>query len=167
MMKRRVFFCTLRIILCAALALLSACSAGTNATGGNINNGATRPHDEARPVPSPATDAAEEHVPLPAMSILDDYQKDPAAADRKYRGQTFVISGVVGETGKSKAGVPFISFHRPGAASPAGAMVICSLTPDQEAAVQTLEKGREVKLSGHVLGTLTGNVLLENCVLRR
>lgn len=166
MMRRRALFFTLSVILCAALALLSACGAGTSETGGN-NNGATRPHDEAQSVPSPATNAAEEPAPLPAMSILDDYQQDSAAADRKYKGRTLVISGVVGETGKSKGGVPFISFHRPGAASPAGAMVICSLTPDQEAAVQTLEKGREVKLSGHVLGTLTGNVLLESCVIRR
>ena len=166
MTKRRAVFFSLRALLCAALAVASACEgAGTKEAGDNSD--ATRSRPEARVSPSAVANVAEEPASLPVLTILDDYERDSAAADRKYKGRTLLISGAVGATGKSKAGVPFISFHRPGAVSPAGTMVVCSLTPDQEAAVQALEKGREVKLSGHVLGTLTGNVLLENCVLRR
>lgn len=165
MPKSRASFFGLCFMLCAALPLLSACGASTN-EGESSNNSTTRAHTEARTSPSAAANVTEEAVPLSAMAILDDFDRDPSAADRKYKGRTLTISGVVAATGKSKAGVPFVSFQRPGAISPAGTMVVCNLTPDHEAAVRTLEKGREVKLSGRVQGTLTGNVLLENCVLR-
>lgn len=165
MVKRRASFLSLCALLCAALALLSACGeAGTKEA--ESNNSTTHPRTEAQASPSPIAGATEEAVTLSAMAILDEYKSDPSAADRKYKGRTLVISGEVAVTGKSKGGVPFVSFQRPGASSPAGAMVVCNLTHDQEAAVQALQKGREVKLSGRVQGTLTGNVLLENCVLR-
>lgn len=164
MLKRRASFLSLcALLLCAALALLPACGdAGTKEA--ESNNSTNRPRTEAHANSSAVV--AEEAAPLSAMAILDEYKSDPAAADRKYKGRIVTISGEVAVTGKTKAGVPFISFQRPGASSPAGAMVVCNLTLDQEAAVQALHKGRAVKLSGRLQGTLTGNVLLENCVLR-
>lgn len=163
-MKRRACAYGRFALLCVALTLTAACDAG--ADKGRAND-STTPSPARSPAGPSAAAPAEEPAPLPALAILDEYQREPAAADRKYKGRTVVISGAVAATGKSKAGVPFVSFQRPGAASPAGAMVVCSLAPDQEAAVRALEKGREVKLAGRVQGTLTGNVLLENCVLRR
>ncbi len=171
MLKRRASFLSLcYILLCAALFFLSACGdAGTKRANSNNsssdNTTATRPQTETHASPT-ATAGAQGSVPVAAMAILDDYQRDSSAADHKYKGQTVVIWGEVAVTGKSKAGVPFVSFQRPGVASPAGTMVVCNLTLDQDAAVRALQKGHKVRLSGRVQGTLTGNVLLDNCVLQ-
>ncbi len=169
MLKRRASWLRLccRVLLSAALSCFAACGeAGTkpalsnnNDNSGGQHSAVTRPPTEIH-APSTAT------APLPAMTLLDDYRRDASAADRKYKGQTVVIAGEVAATGKSKAGVPFISFQKSGMVSPAGTMVVCNLTLNQEAAVGTLQKGSEVILSGRVQGTLTGNVLLENCVLQ-
>ena len=110
--------------------------------------------------------SSKEGAPIPVMTILDEYKRDSAAADKKYKGQTLLVSGTVETTGKSKKGIPFVGFQKPGAASPTGTMVVCSFNVKQADRVSTLKKGQEVKLKGRVQGELVGNVMLEDCVLQ-
>jgi hypothetical protein len=111
--------------------------------------------------------AQPQQAALPAMTLLSEYQKDSAAADRKYKGTTVLISGAVEAVGKSKKGIPFVGFMRAGAKNPAGEMVVCNFDPGQESAVLGLKKGQQVKLKGRVWGSLLGNPMIEKCSLQQ
>lgn len=156
-MKRSHFFSNYAVILLAAL-LLAGCDGDTQSSK-QLN---TAPRIANENASGFATGVA----PVSAMMLLDEYKKDPTAADSKYKGRTLLISGTVEATGKSKSGIPFVSFQRPSAQSPTSALVVCSLEPAQAPSAETLRQGQEVRLKGRVQGALTGNVLLEDCALQ-
>ena len=138
------------------------------ADGGSGTQTARQVENSNHTAPAPRSDvaAAPKDVPIPVLTILDEYQRDAAAADRKYKGAAQFINGAVETTGKTKKGVPFVSFQKQGAASPVGVMVVCSFNPQQAAEIEALKKGQEVKLSGHIQGIIAGNVMIEDCTLR-
>lgn len=100
------------------------------------------------------------------LQLLDDYKKDEAVADKKYKGKTISVTGTVEVSDKDKAGKPMIAFMRPGSTKPADGMVICSFDKSQEAAASKVKKGDTVTLQGSVTMSLLGNVMLENCTKR-
>ena len=138
------------------LAIMLAC-------GGGSQPSSLPPVNTNLPAPREAPTAA---VPIRVMTILEEYQKDSAAADRKYKDQTLLLSGTVAATGQTKKGVPFIGFQKEGASSPVGAMVVCSVDPAQAAQVAALKKGQEVKFKGHVQGELVRNLMIKECQLQ-
>lgn len=49
---------------------------------------------------------------LSATLLWDDYQKDRAAADDRYRGQAIVVTGMVTGVGSGEPGQRFVVFNR-------------------------------------------------------
>jgi hypothetical protein len=50
-------------------------------------------------------------VVVPTAELLQDFQKDPVAADQKYKGKYLELTGVVERTGKEREFVPFVILH--------------------------------------------------------
>jgi hypothetical protein len=98
-----------------------------------------------------------------ALTLLDDFQRDKAAAETRYAGREIMVSGTIAATGRTKAGVPFVSFQRPGAHSPVNSMVVCNFDARAPRAATELKAGETIELRCRVRGVLTGNVMLENC----
>ena len=97
------------------------------------------------------------------LQLLDDYKKDAAAADKKYKGKTITVSGTVEVSEKDKKGNWMIAFMRPGSTAPKDGMVVCSFDKSQETSVSKVKKGDAVKLQGKVSMSIVGSVIIENC----
>lgn len=95
--------------------------------------------------------------------LLEEYKKDAAAADKKYKNKTITISGTAEFADKDKKGNPMVGFMKPGSTKPADGMVVCSFDKSQEAAVLKIKKGDAVKLQGKVIANIIFSVMLENC----
>ncbi len=107
--------------------------------------------------------ASDNNLSVTVLQLLDDYKKDSAAADKKYKGKTISVTGTVEVSIKDKKGNPLIGFLRPGSTNPADGMVDCSFDKSQEPVISKVKKGDSVKLQGKVFGNLLGNIMLENC----
>jgi hypothetical protein len=103
------------------------------------------------------------NLSVTVLQLLDDYKKDAAAADRKYKGKTITVTGTVEVADKDKTGKPMIGFMRPGATAPKDGMVVCSFEKSQEANLSKVKKGDLVMLKGRVFGNVVFSVMLENC----
>ena len=97
------------------------------------------------------------------LELLDDYKKDAAAADKKYKGKTITVTGTVEVAEKDKTGKPMIGFMRPGATAPKDGMVVCSFEKSQETIISKVKKGEMVMLKGRVFGNIVFSVMLDNC----
>jgi hypothetical protein len=92
--------------------------------------------------------------------LWEDYQKDAAAADRRYRGQAIVVTGSPTEVGTGEPGRRFIRFA---VADQKGA-VRASLLDDQAEAILTAAKeASRVTLKCFCEG-LAGDIVLKSCV---
>ncbi len=100
---------------------------------------------------------------LTVLQLLDEFKKDPAAADKKYKGKIITVSGTVEVADKSKSGTPMLGFMRPGSTKPTDGMVICGFDKSQEAKILKIKKGDSVKVSGVFSMSLVGNIMLEKC----
>lgn len=97
------------------------------------------------------------------LQLLDDYKKDSAAADKKYKGKTITVTGTVEVSDKDKKGNWMIGFMRPGSTAPKDGMVICSFEKSQESTVSKVKKGDTVSLRGTVFVNILFSVMLEKC----
>jgi hypothetical protein len=113
---------------------------------------------------SEMTAATSDGSTVTVLQLLDDYKKDSAAADKKYKDKTISVTGTVAVADKDKAGKPMIAFMRPGSTKPADGMVICSFDKGQDAVLTKVKKDDTVTLRGKVIMNLLGNVMLENCL---
>jgi hypothetical protein len=50
-------------------------------------------------------------VVVPAAELLEEFRKDPVAADRKYTGKYLELTGIVERTGKEREFIPFVILH--------------------------------------------------------
>jgi hypothetical protein len=110
-----------------------------------------------------ASNPAGDNLSVTVLHLLDDYKKDAAAADKKYKGKTITVSGTVEVADKDKSGKPMIAFMRPGATAPKDGMVVCSFEKSQQASVSAIKKGDTVRLQGRVFGNIVFSVMLDNC----
>jgi hypothetical protein len=94
--------------------------------------------------------------------LLDDYKKDSAAADKKYKDKVIMLKGTVEVSDKDKAGKPMIGFLRPGSTQPKDGMVVCGFEKSEESIVSKVKKGDTVLLQGKVFGSIVGSVILQN-----
>jgi hypothetical protein len=95
--------------------------------------------------------------------LLDDYKKDTAAADKKYKDKIVKVTGKAVVSEKDKKGNWMIAFMRPASTNPADGMVVCSFDKSKEASVSTVKKGDTVTLEGKVSMFLVFSAILENC----
>ena len=124
----------------------------------------------AEPLPAVALNESElktssdnTSLSVTATQLLDDYKKDSAAADKKYKGKMIDIHGKVAVSERSKSGTWLVSLMRPGATSPTSGMVVCSFEKSQEAGAMTIKVGDTVHLKGSVINSIVGNVVFERC----
>jgi hypothetical protein len=97
---------------------------------------------------------------LSATLLWDDYQKDRAAADRRYRGQAIVITGTVTASGSGEPGQRFVVFGRtdgPGA-------VRAHLLDEQSTAILAAVKTSPRATLKCFCEGLTDVVVLRSCV---
>jgi hypothetical protein len=104
-------------------------------------------------------------VVVTAARLLQEFQDDPAAADRKYRRKYLELSGVVERVGRGRNERPFVILH---AGDETGMLRIeCFLDPTDEGddvPGDVPARGQAITLRGEYDGQVS-NVQLRNCVL--
>lgn len=115
--------------------------------------------------PPPHTAAGVEEV-IPALSLLNEFQRDKAAAAAKYDGKTFLFTGAVAGVSKSQQGQPMIALQKEGEKPGLGSTVACAFQPSEEAKVAALKKGQEARFRCRVSYIdAVGLFTLEDCTL--
>ena len=97
---------------------------------------------------------------LTAEALFNEYQKDKAAADKKYKGQVLVVTGTVDNVKIGPSGKPYVTMNT----SNLVLRVQFLFDKKYENAVSQLRKGQKVTIKGRVYGRI-GNVILEDCEL--
>lgn len=105
----------------------------------------------------------ESNPSVTVLQLLDDYKKDPSAADKKYKGKKISVTGTVEVSEKDKKGNWMIGFMRPGSTAPKDGMVVCSFDKSQESRVSSVKKGDLITLQGSVFGNILFSVIMQNC----
>ncbi|HKB05317.1 MAG TPA: hypothetical protein VKD90_24045 [Gemmataceae bacterium] len=105
-------------------------------------------------------------VVVTAAQLVDEFQKDAAAADRKYAGKYLEVTGVVERTGRGRHNSPFVVLH--GGDENTKFKVECFFDyladPAVEARFRHLDKGQTVTVRGEYDGQVS-NIQLRECVL--
>lgn len=107
-------------------------------------------------------------VAVPAAQLLQEFQDDAGAAERKYRGKCLEISGVVERSGRDENEIPFVVLHA--GDEQAKLKVECFFVFANEAGdprdvrVEQLNKGQTVTVRGEYGGRIS-NVRVRDCVL--
>lgn len=97
---------------------------------------------------------------LSAALLWEDYQKDAAAADRRYRGKAIVITGSPADVGTGEPGQRFIRFV---AADRKGAVRANLLDEQAESILGAAKGAARVTLKCFCEG-LEGDIVLKSCV---
>jgi len=104
-------------------------------------------------------------VVVSAAELLQEFEKDPAAADEKYAGKYLEITGVVERSGKGRYDQPFIILH--GGDEKAKLKVECFFEmwePKGEARLKRVHNGDTITVRGEYDGRIS-NVQLRECTL--
>jgi tRNA_anti-like len=109
----------------------------------------------------------ERTVAVPAAQLLKEFQDDPAAADRKYKGKYLEVSGVVERVGRNRNEGHFVILH--GGDKQAKLRVECFFFPAgdvEEGRIERLDEGQAVTVRGEYDGRVT-NIRLSECELAK
>ena len=104
-------------------------------------------------------------VVVDAAQLLQEFQGDAAAADRKYRGKYLELSGVVERAGTDGSGAPFAILHA--GDEDAKLKIECFFEPRgeaDEARIKRLGKGKTITVRGEYDGRVS-NLQVRDCVL--
>jgi hypothetical protein len=101
-------------------------------------------------------------VTVLAADLLQEFQQDPEAADRKYQGKYLEIFGVVERVGEDGNGTPFVILHAGEASVPL--QIECFF--DDGFLDQRPAKGRAVTLAGEYRGRVS-HIQIRECTLMR
>ena len=96
-------------------------------------------------------------IKISAEDLSKAYENEKTANDR-YRGETLIVTGMVGITNTSKGKTP-AAFHFADAP-----LVVCFM--EQEDEVSKLKIGQTVTVKGKCTGSVLGFVTLMNCVIQ-
>jgi hypothetical protein len=105
------------------------------------------------------------HTPsyeVSAKQLVNDYKANVVAADIKYKGNFFVVTGKIRTINKSFSDRVYIVLDD-------GSLfggVYCNFLKDEESSVARLSKGQYVKVGGEVRGNSLGGVSLDRCRLQ-
>jgi len=92
--------------------------------------------------------------------LISAYEGNEVAADRRYKGQSLVVSGVVDNVGKDIINTMYVALKGEGVWG-----VQCMFDDSHENQLAGLSKGDRVTLTGTCQGKM-GNVILRDCDLR-
>jgi tRNA_anti-like len=104
-------------------------------------------------------------VVVTAADLLQEFQEDAAAADRKYKGKCLKLTGIVERAGKGGHGIPFVILHAGDDEAPV--KVECFFIffdEDAKARSQQLVKGETVTVHGDYSGRVS-HIQMHTCVL--
>jgi len=104
-------------------------------------------------------------VAVAAGDLLQEFQTDRAAADRKYTGKYLEITGVAERSGRGRYDAPFVILH--GDDENAKLKIECFfdvVEPKDDARIKRLSKGQTITVRGEYDGQVS-NVQLRDCVL--
>jgi hypothetical protein len=103
---------------------------------------------------------------IPALSLLDEFQRDKAAAVKKYDGKTFLFVGNVAGVSKTAKGQPLVALQKEGEKLSLKSTVACAFQPSEDAKVSALKKGQAAHFRCRVDYTeLLDIFTLEDCKL--
>ena len=97
---------------------------------------------------------------LSATLLWDDYQKDAADADRRYRGKAIVVTGLATEVGSGDPGQRFVRFV---VADKKGAVRANLLDEQASSILAAAKEASRVTLKCFCEG-LGGDLILKSCV---
>jgi len=108
-------------------------------------------------------------VVVAAADLLQEFQKDAAAADRKYAGKYLEITGVVERTGRGRHDVPYVVLH--GGDETAKVKIECYFDTFYEhtgddARIKRLGKGQEITVRGEYDGQISNLQLRESVLVK-
>lgn len=106
----------------------------------------------------PSTSQSSSSDEMTADALFDEYQKDKAAADQKYKGKVLTITGTVDSVKMGASGNPYVLMKT----SNLILRVQFLFKKKDESALSRLRKGDQATIRGRVSGRI-GNVLLEDC----
>jgi hypothetical protein len=104
-------------------------------------------------------------VVVTAADLLQEFGKDPAAADKKYAGKYLEISGTVERSGRGRHDVPFVILT--GRNEKVKVKIECFFDVGgrkDEAQIKRLENGQSIKVRGEYDGQVS-NVQVRECIL--
>jgi hypothetical protein len=103
-------------------------------------------------------------VPVSATQLTQDYAKGAAAADKKFKGKTLIVEGVIADLGKTPdsglGSQPIIFLLGFDEKSLKAARVEAVLRDTDPKPVAGLAKGQKVKVKGECVGKMGDNVAL-------
>jgi hypothetical protein len=97
-------------------------------------------------------------IKISAEDLSKAYDSNEKTANDRYRGETLIVTGMVGITNTSKGKTP-AAFHFADAP-----LVVCFM--EQEDEVSKLKVGQAVTVKGKCTGSVLGFVTLMNCVVQ-
>lgn len=144
------------------VAIAGCCGSGMWRMGGAIQD-ARHAIEEAQA--QMEADRKTRTVVVAAKDLLDDFQQDADAADKKYKGKFLELSGIVERRGKAAHGAPFLILH--GGDQDAAIKIECFLFfVDPKKDDRPLEPGQAVTVRGEYLGRVS-HVQLHSCMLAK
>ena len=102
-------------------------------------------------------------VVVAAADLLQEFQNDPAAADRKYKGKCLEVSGVMERRGKGPGGASFVILHAGDEQAPLKIECFFDFADEEDG---RLAKGQTVTVRGEYAGRVS-HVQVRSCVLVR
>lgn len=104
-------------------------------------------------------------APIPvvtAKTLLDEYQENELAADKKYKGKRIEVTGAVHEVGR-RSGRVYVAMRD--ATNPGFKEIYCYMATILEDQAEPLKKGQPIKMRGDVTGKGIFSAELENCII--
>jgi len=122
--------------------------------------GCSKTRKNGPPVNSAGSDSNESAASneITAEALFDEYQKDKAAADRKYKDQVLVVTGTIDMVKIGPSGNPYVTMNT----SSLILRVQFLFDKKHESAVSQLKKGQKATIKGRGYGRI-GNVMLKDC----
>jgi hypothetical protein len=104
-------------------------------------------------------------VVVSATQLLQEFQNDAAAADKKYKGKYLEISGVVERSGQDGSGIPFVILHAGDENAKLKIECFFELAEEEdENRIEGLRKGQAITVRGEYEGRVS-NLQVRDCVL--
>lgn len=135
------------LALVLILLVVAACTR-TRRSEPSVNSGRSNADESAAP------------NEITAEALFDEYQKDKAAADKKYKDQELIVTGTVDMVKIGPSGNPYVTMNT----SSLILRVQFLFDKKHESALSRLRKGQKVTIKGRGYGRI-GNVMLRDCEL--
>jgi hypothetical protein len=103
----------------------------------------------------------EQIVKVTALQLVSDYKANQVAADNKYKGKTFQISGTINSIGKDILDNPYVTLNGTDFLS----NVQCYFDKSDQGELASLVKDTKLTVNCKVSGESIGNVMAKGCTI--